>query len=88
MKILQSNGFIVTDSFGRTKIPGLFAIGSVTMPISGVPEAIYSAQITGFYVGHLLEKITIADPSGRFPFLPRERNWLNSYQHKIELDEE
>lgn len=58
------------------------------MPISGVPEAIYSAQITGFYVGHLLEKTTIADPSGRVPFLPRERNRLNSYQHKIELDEE
>ena len=85
---MQSNGFIATDSFGRTKIPGLFAIESVTMPISGVPEAICSAQITGFYVGHLLEKTTIADTSGRFPFFPRERNWLNSCQHKIELDEE
>ncbi|MCT7692867.1 MAG: hypothetical protein N4R96_03645 [Lactobacillus iners] len=54
------------------------------MPISGVPEAIYSSQITGFYVGHLLEKTTIADPSGRFPFFPRENNWKESYQHELE----
>ena len=82
--ILQKNGFIKSNAFGETKIPGLFAAGSVTMPISGVPEAIYSAQITGFYVGRLLKKDTIADPSGRFPFFPREANWNYSLQHDIE----
>ena len=82
--ILQKNGFILTNAYGETSIPGLFAVGSVTMPISGVPEAIYSSQITGFYVGHLLEKTTIADPSGRFPFFPRENNWKESYQHELE----
>ncbi|RMC23516.1 MULTISPECIES: hypothetical protein [unclassified Lactobacillus] len=84
MGILQKNGFIQSNAFGETKIAGLFATGSVTMPISGVPEAIYSAQITGFYVGRLLKKYTIADPSGRFPFFPREANWDYSLQHDIE----
>ncbi|WP_260210829.1 hypothetical protein [Lactobacillus amylovorus] len=56
------------------------------MPTSGVPQAIYSAQITGLYVGHLLEKTTIADYSGRFPFFPREENWKYSFQHKLEKD--
>lgn len=35
-------------------------------------------------MGHLLEKTTIADPSGRFPFFPRENNWKESYQHELE----
>lgn len=47
-------------------------------------NAIYSGKITGLYIGHLLERTTIADPSGRFPFLPREDNWQYSYQHKLE----
>lgn len=83
--ILQENGFINTNDFGESRVSGLFAVGSVTMPISGVPEAIYSGQITGLYIGHLLERTTIADPSGRFPFLPREDNWQYSYQHKLEI---
>lgn len=86
LDILQENGYIKVNSFGETKVTGLFAVGSVTMPISGVPEAIYSGQVTGLYVGHLLEKTTIADYSGRFPFLPREENWEHSYQHKLEKD--
>lgn len=84
LNVTQENGYIKTNAFGETKVSGLFAVGSVTMPISGVPEAIYSGQVTGLYVGHLLEKTTIADPSGRFPFLPREENWKSSFQHKLE----
>lgn len=52
--------------------------------VKKVKNAIYSGQITGLYIGHLLERTTIADPSGRFPFLPREDNWQYSYQHKLE----
>jgi thioredoxin reductase len=86
LDIVQENGYIVTNNFGETAVSGLFAVGSVTMPTSGVPQAIYSAQITGLYVGHLLEKTTIADYSGRFPFFPREENWKYSFQHKLEKD--
>ncbi|WP_288646383.1 NAD(P)/FAD-dependent oxidoreductase [uncultured Lactobacillus sp.] len=86
LNILQENGYVEANAFGETRVPGLFAVGSVTMPISGVPEAIYSGQVTGLYVGHLLEKTTIADYSGRFPFLPREENWKYSFQHKLEKD--
>ncbi|QNQ81453.1 NAD(P)/FAD-dependent oxidoreductase [Lactobacillus sp. PV034] len=82
--ILQKNGFIKTNSFGETNVLGIFAVGSVTMPISGIPEAIYSGQVTGLYVGRLLKKTTIAEPSGRFPFFPRELNWNFSFQHEME----
>ena len=87
LNILQKNGFIKTNKFGETIVPGLFAVGSVTKPISGVPQAIYSGQVTGLYIGHLLEKTTIADPSGRFPFLPREENWKESFQHELEIED-
>ena len=46
--------------FGETRILGLFAVSSVTKPIFGIPAAIYSAQVTGFYVGHLLEMMILA----------------------------
>lgn len=83
LSLLQINGYIITDCFGETNIPGLYAVGTVTMPTSGVMAAIYSAQITAFAVGRKMCKQTQADPSGRFPFFPRELFWEESYQEKL-----
>ena len=83
LNILQKNGFIKTNKFGETIVPGLFAVGSVTKPISGVPQAIYSGQVTGLYIGHLLEKTTIADPSGRFPFYQGKKTGKKAFNTNL-----
>lgn len=83
LKLDMINGYIVTDNFGETNIPNLYAVGTVTMPTSGIMAAIYSAQIAAFSIGRKLCKKTKADISGRFPFFPREFCWDESYQAKL-----
>lgn len=74
------NGYIVTDAFEMTNIENLYAIGSMTTVLSGVPAAIYSAQIAAIDIGRKLNLETKADSSGRFPFVPREQFWADSWQ--------
>ncbi len=77
------NGYIITNYFGETSISNLYASGTVTTPTSGVMAAIYSAQIVALDIGRKLCKETKADPSGRFPFFPREFTWDGSYQEGL-----
>lgn len=86
--IEMMNGYVVTDKFGETRIPNLFAVGTVTAPTSGVMAAVYTAQITAFEIGRRLRITTKADPSGRFPFFPREKFWNDSYQSHLKQREE
>lgn len=83
LNLQKINGYIVTDDFGETSIKGLYAVGTVTTPTSGVIAAIYSSQITAFSIGRLMCKSTKGDSSGRFPFFPREKFWTESYQDKL-----
>ena len=41
--------------------------------------AITSALVTSLKVGRKISKYTIAEPSGRFPWFPRENNWNDSW---------
>lgn len=76
------NGYLVTNKFGETNITNLYAAGTVTTPMSGVPAAISSAQVVAFDAGRKIKLTTLADPSGRFPFFPREKYWEESWQRK------
>jgi hypothetical protein len=67
-----------------TKIENLYAAGSVSTILSGIPAAIYSAQNVAFAVGRKLNPKTKADPSGRFPFYPRDEFWEDSWQKKLD----
>lgn len=82
LNINSINGYLISNKFGETNIPNLYAAGTVTTPMSGVPAAISSAQIVAFDIGRKINISTKADPSGRFPFFPREEYWNISWQKK------
>lgn len=75
----MGNGYIHTTPFGQTSCQYIYAAGNVTNVISGVLTAISSALVASLSVGRLLNATTIADPSGRFPWFPREVNWEDSW---------
>lgn len=72
-------GFIYTDSFCQTNIKGLYAIGTTSNIITGIPICLSTAQIAALDVGRKLNKIIKTEPSGRFPWFPREDNWEDSW---------
>lgn len=73
------NNFCITDEFGKTNYERVYATGTVANVISGVLMAITSALVTSLKVGRKISKYTIAEPSGRFPWFPRENNWNDSW---------
>lgn len=73
------NNFCITDEFGKTNCERVYAAGTVANVISGVLMAITSALVTSLKVGREISKYTIAEPSGRFPWFPRENNWNDSW---------
>ncbi|BDR58367.1 hypothetical protein XA3_08080 [Xylocopilactobacillus apicola] len=83
LPIETMNGFVLTDRFQMTSIENLYSVGSVSTVLSGVAAAIYSGQIAAMDIGRKFDRKTKADPSGRFPFIPRESFWNESWQSKI-----
>lgn len=71
----MKNGYVVTNSLGETNIKNLYAIGTSTTPVSGILAATYTAEVAGFAIGRQIDKKTKSDPSGRFPYLPKEIFW-------------
>lgn len=83
LSIERFAGYIRTNDFGETSIPGLYSVGSVTTLISGVPAALHSAQNVAFDLGRKLRKETKADPSGRYPYYPKENFWEESWPNLL-----
>lgn len=75
----KSKGFTLTNEFGETNIKNLYAVGTTANIISGVLISLSSALITALYIGRKLNKKTISEPSGRFPWFPRESSWEDSW---------
>lgn len=73
------NNFCITDEFGKTNYERIYATGTVANIISGVLMAVTSALVTSLKVGREISKYTIAEPSGRFPWFPRESSWEDSW---------
>ncbi|NCG69206.1 hypothetical protein GWJ21_15240 [Bacillus coagulans] len=83
--LVTQNGFILTDAFGKTNISNIYAAGTVSNIITGIPISLSSAQITALSVGRNLRKELISEPSGRFPWFPREVNWEESWLPYLKL---
>lgn len=77
--LVTKNNFCVTDEFGKTNYDRIYATGTAANVISGVLMAVTSALVTALKVGREISKYTIAEPSGRFPWLPRESSWKDSW---------
>jgi thioredoxin reductase len=45
--VTTRQGYIPTDNWGRTDVPGIFACGNVIFPVSGVLQALYSGFVAG-----------------------------------------
>lgn len=73
------NGFCITNEFGETNIDGLYAVGTSANVISGVLISLSSSLIAALSIGRRINKITISEPSGRFPWFPRENSWEDSW---------
>lgn len=72
-------GFTYTDAFCETNINNLYAVGTTSNIITGIPISISTAQIAAIDIGRKLKKNIISEPTGRFPWYPREDNWDESW---------
>ncbi|MDA2253828.1 FAD-dependent oxidoreductase [Bacillus cereus] len=77
--IKTEKGYILTNHFGQTNCEQIYAAGNVTNVISGVLIALSSALTASLSIGRLLNPTTISEPSGRFPWYPRELTWEHSW---------
>ncbi|MDK9865260.1 MULTISPECIES: NAD(P)/FAD-dependent oxidoreductase [Staphylococcus] len=81
-------GFIYTNSFCETNIKGLYAVGTSSNVITGIPICLSTAQIASLDIGRKLNKIIKTEPSGRFPWFPRENNWNDSWLNILKEKDE
>lgn len=72
-------GFIYTNNFCETNINNLYAVGTNSNIITGVPICLSTGQIAALDIGRKINKEIISEPSGRFPWFPREENWDASW---------
>ncbi|WP_449354601.1 FAD-dependent oxidoreductase [Virgibacillus natechei] len=77
-------GFILTDEFGKTHNDRIYAAGTVSELTTGILISLSSAIITSLSVGRKLRKELISEPSGRFPWFPREDDWEESWLPYLE----
>lgn len=78
--------FTYTDSFGETNIDNLYAVGTTANVVTGVPISISSAQIAAIDIGRKIKKTIYSEPTGRFPWYPRESNWEESWLNMLKKD--
>lgn len=81
-------GFIYTNSFCETNIKGLYAVGTSSNVITGIPICLSTAQIASLDIGRKLNKIIKTEPSERFPWFPRENNWNDSWLNILKEKDE
>lgn len=77
--VSTKNGYIPTNAFGRTTSERFFAAGNVCTTTSGILPALSSALTASLTIGRLLCPTTRSEPSGRFPWFPREVTWEASW---------
>ncbi|MEK6190256.1 MAG: NAD(P)/FAD-dependent oxidoreductase [Carnobacterium alterfunditum] len=77
-------GYILTNHFGKTNCDLIYAAGNVANVISGVLIALSSALTVALSVGRLINPSVISEPTGRFPWYPREISWEDSWLPYIE----
>ena len=77
--VATKNGYIITNAFGRTTSERIFAAGNACTVASGILPALSSALTASLTIGRLLCPTTRSEPSGRFPWFPRETTWEASW---------
>lgn len=77
--VATKNGYILTNPFGRTTSERIFAAGNACTAASGILPALSSALTASLTIGRLLCPTTRSEPSGRFPWFPREATWEESW---------
>ena len=83
-EIAVDHGYVLTNSMGKTSSGRIFAAGNVCTAASGVLTALSSALTVSLAVGRLINKTIISEPSGRFPWFPRESSWEQSWMVTLE----
>lgn len=83
-QVRTEKNYVLTDQFGRTSNERIFAAGNVTNVISGILIAMSSALTTSLTVGRLIKEPLLSEPSGRFPWFPREITWEESWMPYLE----
>ena len=82
--VKYKNGFVLTDEFGKTHNDLIYAAGTVSEPTTGILISLSSAILASLSVGRKLRKELISEPSGRFPWFPRENDWEASWLPYLE----
>jgi len=45
--VRTKDGYVVTDAWGRTNVPGIWACGNAVFPLSGILQALYTGFVAG-----------------------------------------
>ncbi len=80
--IRMKDGYIVTDHWGRTGVPGIWACGNAVFPLSGVLQALYTGFVAGLSARSATALAPFDEANGFLPWLAVPNSawagWLGS----------
>lgn len=80
--IKMKDGYIVTDHWGRTGVPGIWACGNAAFPLSGVLQALYTGFVSGLSARSATDLAPHDEANGFLPWLAVPNSawagWLGS----------
>jgi pyruvate/2-oxoglutarate dehydrogenase complex dihydrolipoamide dehydrogenase (E3) component len=78
----MKDGYIVTDHWGRTSVPGIWACGNAVFPLSGVLQALYTGFVAGLSARSATDLAEFDEKNGFLPWLAVPNSawagWLGS----------